>query len=65
MNVTDRLPAELEICVRMRDGQPCLGVIYRPWPTLAYCPKCGSKDAGVVYVRTAAAGDPPGLSAGS
>ena len=45
------LPATVELCIRNRDGHPCLGVIYRPQPDVIYCPKCGGTDAGVIYVR--------------
>ena len=46
-----KLPAKLEICTRILDGLPCLGVLYRPTPKTVYCYRCGGTEAGFVYVR--------------
>jgi hypothetical protein len=56
----ERLPERIEVCARDRGGVPCLGVIYRPWPHLPYCPRCGAKEPGVVYVRAAPVLGPEG-----
>jgi hypothetical protein len=52
-----KLPAQLEICTRILDGLPCLGVLYRPTPETVYCYRCGGAKPGVIYRRRGADGD--------
>jgi hypothetical protein len=52
--MTPPLHDRLEVCARSLSGQPCKGVMFRPTPELPYCPRCGSNEAGVVYVREGA-----------
>jgi hypothetical protein len=49
--MADRLPEQLEICVRDLDGSPCRGVLYRPQADVVYCQKCGGREPGIVYVK--------------
>ena len=50
-------PQRLELCARRREQLPCLGVLYRPQPGVAYCRRCGATDgAAVGYVREAQEG---------
>ena len=48
---TKELPEEIELCARCQAG-----LVFRPpgdggGTTHAYCPKCGAKEPGVLYVR--------------
>ena len=44
------LPATIELCTRIRDGQPCLRRISRSGsPEIVHCESCGTRAAGVVY----------------
>jgi len=46
------VPATVELCVRDKDGFPCLGVIHRlPPDGRIYCPRCGENEPGAIYVR--------------
>lgn len=47
----DKLPDQVEICARVRDGNPCLGVMYRPNGGTPWCYRCSSTAPGVMYVR--------------
>jgi hypothetical protein len=50
-SVTVTLPDSVELCVRLREGQPCLGIVYRPQPGIWYCHRCGGHAPGVFYDR--------------
>lgn len=44
------LPATVELCMRIRDGYPCLGRIHRSGvPEVLVCTACGRREPGAVY----------------
>jgi hypothetical protein len=45
------LPDSVELCARLREGHPCLGVVYRPQPDVAICGRCGDRAGGAMYRR--------------
>lgn len=42
------LPAEVELCVRLRDGHRCLGRLTRNLAG-AYCYTCSATERGAIY----------------
>jgi hypothetical protein len=47
------LPVAVELCVRDKDGFPCLGLIHRLEPNgRIYCTRCGGTQPGVIYVQS-------------
>jgi len=45
-------PETVELCVRNRDGFPCLGVIHRlEREGRIYCTRCGGNAPGAIYVK--------------
>ena len=47
------LPVTVELCVRDKDGFPCLGLIHRLEPNgRIYCTRCGGTQAGMIYVQS-------------
>jgi hypothetical protein len=46
-----QLPDFVELCARLRDGWPCLGMVYRPQPNVAICGRCGDRAGGAMYRR--------------
>ena len=45
-------PGTVELCVRNKDGFPCLGVIHRLEPDgRIYCTRCSGNARGAIYVK--------------
>ena len=46
------MPATLEICARIRNGRPCLGLVHRSGvPEIVTCTACGTREAGQRYAH--------------
>jgi len=39
---TPTLPPTLEVCIRVRDGVPCVSPIFRPGGGATWCYRCGA-----------------------